>query len=70
MRDAKPYVSSIGVPAAPLAANGGPSGETYYITPDQLADLVADYEDAPRFGGIMMVSFAQLPRLVMKLRMS
>lgn len=46
----------IGVPAAPLAANGAPSGETYYITPDQLAELVEDYEDAARFGGVMMWS--------------
>jgi len=28
-----------GVPAAPLAANGSPSGETYYITPDQVRNL-------------------------------
>ncbi|KAJ4397001.1 hypothetical protein N0V93_001225 [Gnomoniopsis smithogilvyi] len=46
----------IGVPAAPLAANGGPSGETYYITPDQLSELVSEYKDAERFGGIMMWS--------------
>ncbi|KAF3762656.1 glycoside hydrolase family 18 /Carbohydrate-binding module family 1 [Cryphonectria parasitica EP155] len=46
----------IGVPAAPLAANGGTAGETYYITPDQLAELIDEYEDATRFGGIMMWS--------------
>ena len=43
-----------GVPAAPLAANGSPSGETYYITPAQLATLVAEYDSSPAFGGIMM----------------
>ncbi|KAI0470569.1 putative chitinase 3 precursor [Xylariaceae sp. FL0804] len=46
----------IGVPASPLAANGAPSGETYYITPDQLAELVAEYKTATRFGGVMMWS--------------
>jgi chitinase len=46
----------IGVPAAPLAANGSPSGETYYITPEQLAELVAEYDTNPAFGGIMMWS--------------
>ena len=45
-----------GVPAAPLAANGSPSGETYYITPDQLATLVSEYKSSPDFGGIMMWS--------------
>jgi chitinase len=44
------------VPAAPLAANGFPSGETYYITPEQLAQLVAEYDTNPAFGGIMMWS--------------
>jgi chitinase len=43
----------IGVPAAPLAANGAPSGETYYVTPDQLAQLVGEYKSHPRFGGVM-----------------
>lgn len=46
----------IGVPAAPDAANGAPSGETYYITPIQLAELVAVYKTHDRFGGIMMWS--------------
>jgi len=46
----------IGVPAAPLAANGGPSGDTYYITPTQLASLISEYKSATRFGGIMMWS--------------
>jgi len=46
----------IGVPAAPLAANGSPSGETYYITPDQLSTLIGEYKSATRFGGIMMWS--------------
>lgn len=45
-----------GVPAAPLAANGSPSGETYYITPDQLATLVSEYQSSSAFGGIMMWS--------------
>jgi chitinase len=46
----------IGVPAAPLAANGGTGGETYYITPAQLAELVGEYESNSAFGGIMMWS--------------
>lgn len=46
----------IGVPAAPLAANGGTAGEIYYITPDQLASLVAEYKSNAAFGGIMMWS--------------
>jgi chitinase len=45
-----------GVPAAPLAANGAPSGETYYITPDQLATLVGEYKSNSAFGGVMMWS--------------
>jgi chitinase len=44
----------IGVPAAPLASNGAPSGEVYYITPAQLATLVGEYESDSHFGGIMM----------------
>ncbi|KAI1825400.1 glycoside hydrolase family 18 protein [Xylaria intraflava] len=44
----------IGVPAAPLAANGGPAGETYYATPAQLADIVSEYKSHDRFSGIMM----------------
>ncbi|KAI3328985.1 carbohydrate-binding module family 1 protein [Xylariaceae sp. AK1471] len=46
----------IGVPAAPLGANGSPSGETYYATPNQLASIVADVKSEARFGGIMMWS--------------
>lgn len=46
----------IGVPAAPLAATGTPDGETYYITPDQLSELISEYGTATRFGGIMMWS--------------
>ena len=46
----------IGVPAAPLAANGSPSGETYYITPAQLAELISQYGSHSSFGGIMMWS--------------
>lgn len=45
-----------GVPAAPLAANGAPSGETYYITPAQLATVVSEYQSNSHFGGIMMWS--------------
>lgn len=46
----------IGVPAAPLASNGSPSGEVYYITPDQLSTLVSEYKSDSHFGGIMMWS--------------
>lgn len=46
----------IGVPAAPLASNGSPSGETYYLTPDQLATLVSQYKSHSAFGGVMMWS--------------
>ncbi|KAJ8113312.1 hypothetical protein ONZ43_g5181 [Nemania bipapillata] len=46
----------IGVPAAPLAANGGPAGETYYATPEQLSDIVSEYKSHDRFSGIMMWS--------------
>ncbi|KAI1774215.1 putative endochitinase CHI2 [Hypoxylon cercidicola] len=46
----------LGVPAAPLAANGGPGGATYYATPDQLASIVNDYKSDSRFGGVMMWS--------------
>ncbi|KAH0489741.1 hypothetical protein TgHK011_010156 [Trichoderma gracile] len=52
-KDAKVFV---GVPAAPLAANGAPSGEVYYATPSQLADIVNDVKSNPAFGGIMMWS--------------
>lgn len=45
-----------GVPAAPLAANGAPSGETYYITPAQLSTLVSEYKGTSSFGGVMMWS--------------
>ncbi|KAI1364640.1 class III chitinase ChiA2 [Xylaria arbuscula] len=46
----------IGVPAAPLAANGSPTGETYYATPEQLSDIVSEYKSHDRFSGIMMWS--------------
>ncbi|KAH8691985.1 putative chitinase 3 precursor [Talaromyces proteolyticus] len=46
----------IGVPAAPLAANGGTSGEVYYATPDQLATIVSSVDTYSQFGGIMMWS--------------
>ncbi|KAI0409696.1 putative endochitinase CHI2 [Xylaria palmicola] len=52
-KDAKIFV---GVPAAPLGANGSPNGETYYATPDQLASIVGDIKGESRFGGIMMWS--------------
>ncbi|KAI3323682.1 glycoside hydrolase family 18 protein [Xylariaceae sp. AK1471] len=46
----------IGLPAAPLAANGGPAGKTYYATPQQLASIVSEYKSHERFSGIMMWS--------------
>ncbi|KAI0466402.1 putative endochitinase CHI2 [Xylaria cf. heliscus] len=46
----------VGVPAAPLGANGAPSGETYYATPDQLATIIGGVKSESRFGGIMMWS--------------
>lgn len=46
----------IGVPAAPLGANGSPTGETYYATPEQLASIVGDVKSESRFGGVMMWS--------------
>ncbi|GAW24871.1 hypothetical protein ANO14919_144660 [Xylariales sp. No.14919] len=46
----------IGVPAAPLAANGAPTGETYYATPEQLSDIISEYKSHDRFSGIMMWS--------------
>ena len=49
----------IGVPAAPLASNGAPSGEIYYITPAQLSTLVGEYKSDSHFGGVMM--FVSLP---------
>ncbi|KAJ3569310.1 hypothetical protein NPX13_g6128 [Xylaria arbuscula] len=52
-KDAKIFV---GVPAAPLGANGSPTGETYYATPDQLAEIIEGVKDESRFGGIMMWS--------------
>ncbi|RWA12446.1 hypothetical protein EKO27_g2639 [Xylaria grammica] len=51
--DAKIFV---GVPAAPLGANGSPTGETYYATPDQLASIIEGVKGESRFGGIMMWS--------------
>ncbi|RYC62980.1 hypothetical protein CHU98_g3217 [Xylaria longipes] len=50
-KDAKIFV---GVPASPLGANGAPSGETYYATPDQLATIIDGVKTESRFGGIMM----------------
>ncbi|KAI1214550.1 glycoside hydrolase family 18 protein [Annulohypoxylon truncatum] len=52
-KDAKIF---IGVPASPLAANGSPTGETYYATPDQLLTIVNSVKDDSRFGGVMMWS--------------
>ncbi|KAH6609977.1 glycoside hydrolase family 18 [Trichoderma cornu-damae] len=46
----------VGVPAAPLAANGSPSGSIYYATPAQLATIVNDVKGNSNFGGIMMWS--------------
>ncbi|RDW91770.1 endochitinase 2 [Coleophoma crateriformis] len=44
----------IGAPAAPLAANGGVSGEVYYIPPTDLATLVNEYKSNAAFGGVML----------------
>lgn len=44
----------VGVPAAPLAANGGTSGERYCIVPDQLAFRIGQYKSNLAFGGVMM----------------
>ncbi|KAI1453273.1 glycoside hydrolase family 18 protein [Annulohypoxylon moriforme] len=52
-KDAKIF---IGVPASPLAANGSPTGETYYATPDQLLTIVNGVKSDSRFGGVMMWS--------------
>ena len=52
-KDAKIF---IGVPASKDAANGTPAGATYYITPDQLSELIGKYGSATRFGGLMMWS--------------
>ena len=52
-KDAKIF---LGVPASPLAANGSPNGATYYASPDQLAQIVADTKSDAHFGGIMMWS--------------
>ncbi|KAI1172353.1 class III chitinase ChiA2 [Nemania sp. FL0916] len=46
----------LGVPAAPEAANGSPTGATYYATPQQLSDIVSKYKSHDRFSGIMMWS--------------
>ncbi|QKX55338.1 uncharacterized protein TRUGW13939_02430 [Talaromyces rugulosus] len=46
----------IGVPAAPLAANGGTAGEVYYATPSQLATIVSSVDSYSQFGGIMLWS--------------
>lgn len=50
-KDAKLF---IGVPASKNAANGTPSGAVYYITPEQLSELVGEYKSNSDFGGIMM----------------
>ncbi|KAI1444614.1 glycoside hydrolase family 18 protein [Annulohypoxylon stygium] len=52
-KDAKIFV---GVPASPLAANGSPSGETYYADPEQLLTIVNGVKSDSRFGGVMMWS--------------
>ncbi|KAL7931496.1 glycoside hydrolase family 18, chitinase [Trichoderma chlorosporum] len=43
----------VGVPSAPLAANGSPSGEVYYATPSQLATIINGVKSDSHFGGIM-----------------
>lgn len=55
-KDAKLF---IGVPASKLASNGNESGATYYITPEQLAQLVGEYKSKTDFGGVMMWDAAQ-----------
>ncbi|OKL59089.1 hypothetical protein UA08_05843 [Talaromyces atroroseus] len=44
----------IGAPASTLASNGNTGGSIYYITPAQLATLVAETEGNSSFGGIML----------------
>lgn len=44
----------IGVPAAPLAANGADTGSVYYATPDQLNTIVKATEGNSSFGGVML----------------
>ena len=46
----------IGVPAAPLAANGSPTGKTYCAPPEELSDFVSESKRQGRFSGIMMWS--------------
>lgn len=46
----------IGVPAAPDGATGTASGAQYYLTPPELASLVAEYDSNSQFGGVMMWS--------------
>jgi chitinase len=46
----------IGVPASPLGATGTENGAQYYLTPSELASLVAEYDTDSAFGGIMMWS--------------
>ncbi|EED15914.1 chitinase 3 precursor, putative [Talaromyces stipitatus ATCC 10500] len=46
----------IGVPAAPLAANGADTGSIYYATPNQLATIVSATEGNSSFGGVMLWS--------------
>jgi chitinase len=50
-KDAKIFV---GVPASTLGANGNSGGAEYYITPADLASLVADTKGNSTFGGVMM----------------
>jgi chitinase len=44
----------IGAPASTLASDGTSEGEIYYITPAQLATLVAETEGNSSFGGVML----------------
>ncbi|KAF2153628.1 glycoside hydrolase family 18 protein, partial [Myriangium duriaei CBS 260.36] len=46
----------LGVPAAPDGATGTASGAQYYLTPVQLATLVAQLRSNAAFGGVMMWS--------------
>ncbi|KAE8146770.1 glycoside hydrolase superfamily [Aspergillus avenaceus] len=44
----------LGVPAAPLAANGQEDGARYFFQPGVLAALVKGFAARPQFGGVMM----------------
>lgn len=43
----------LGVPAAPLAANGNESGAKYYMSPTELLSITKKFQGDDAFGGIM-----------------